>query len=120
MMTNREAKRAVTLKAWTDQVMECQASGMTVRAWCRSKGIAVNTYHYRKTQVRKAACRELEKQENKIPVFAELKPVEKQSSLSCSTSNIAVTLSIGTNLLAVHNGADEDTVSAVLRMVSNL
>lgn len=93
---------------------------MTVRAWCKSKGIRIHTYYYRQTQVREAACKEVEQQERKTPVFAEIKPMEQRQVLSCSPSNIAVTLSIGSNLMAVHNGADRDTVSAVLKMLSTL
>ena len=79
-----------------------------------------NTYHYHKTKVREAACQEAEQQEHKASVFAEIKPVERHRPLPYSPSNIAITLSIGDKLLAVHNGADKDTVSAVLKMVSNL
>ncbi len=120
MMTNQEAKLAETLKIWTDHINDCRSSGMTVRAWCKSKGIHVNTYYYRQNQVRKAACKEAEQQERKTSVFAEIKPMEQRRALSCSPSNIAVTLSIGSNLMAVHNGADRDTVSAVLKMLSAL
>lgn len=120
MMTNQEAKLAETLKIWADHIQARRSSGMTVGAWCKSKGIHVHTYYYRQKQVRKAACKEVEQQERKTPVFAEIKPMEQRRVLSCSPSNIAVTLSIGSNLMAVHNGADRDTVSAVLKMLSTL
>ncbi|SMG52325.1 IS66 family insertion sequence element accessory protein TnpA, partial [Dethiosulfovibrio salsuginis] len=78
MMTNQEAKLAETLKIWTDHINDCRSSGMTVRAWCKSKGIHVHTYYYRQNQVRKAACKEAQQQERKTSVFAEIKPMEQR------------------------------------------
>lgn len=39
-----EKKNQLTLKNWSQEVAECQSSGMTVSAWCELHGINVKTY----------------------------------------------------------------------------
>ena len=35
-----EIKAKVTLQEWQQRIMDCQTSGMSVKAWCQANGIS--------------------------------------------------------------------------------
>ena len=39
-------KHAALLQEWSSKVVECRASGMSVKAWCAEQGIPIKTYYY--------------------------------------------------------------------------
>ena len=58
------------LAEWARDAKACKASGMTVKDWCASKGLNINTYRYRCQRLRVAAEEELTVQQDtgkKIP-----------------------------------------------------
>ena len=46
-------KQEVRLQEWTTQIEAQQASGLTIREWCKENGIKPNTYYNRLRKVRK-------------------------------------------------------------------
>ena len=42
----RDLKHEALLQEWTTRIGECRASGMSVKAWCETRGISVKTYYY--------------------------------------------------------------------------
>lgn len=42
----QEVKLAAKMQEWSDRITECRNSGMGVKAWCKSLGIAATTYYY--------------------------------------------------------------------------
>ena len=54
MATIKEVKRELRYREWAEEIAECQSSGMTIKAWCRMKGISCNTYYRRLRVVRTA------------------------------------------------------------------
>ena len=52
MATIKEVKRELRHREWAEEIAECQSSGMTIREWCRMKGISCNTYYRRLRAVR--------------------------------------------------------------------
>ena len=51
-------KKQNTLKEWTQEIAECQSSGMTVSEWCKLHGINVKTYYNHLRKVRETAFTE--------------------------------------------------------------
>ena len=39
-------KHAALLQEWSAKIAECRSSGMSVKAWCAERGIAIKTYYY--------------------------------------------------------------------------
>ena len=39
-------KHAALLQEWSVRIAECRSSGMGVKAWCKSQGIAATTYYH--------------------------------------------------------------------------
>ena len=42
----QELKHAARMREWSVRIAECRSSGMGVKAWCRSQGIAATTYYH--------------------------------------------------------------------------
>ena len=41
----QELKLAARMREWSARIAECRSSGMSVRAWCKERGIAIQTYY---------------------------------------------------------------------------
>lgn len=102
----RAVKENSNLAEWTRQVEECRNSGLSVRKWCEQKGIAQSTYTYRQNKVWKA----INQSSN---TFVEM-PVEEPSDMAV-IGHITATVHIGGVNAEIHNGADEATLTALLR-----
>ena len=44
MPTIKEVEKELRRREWTQQIAECQASGMAVKDWCRANNVSSNTY----------------------------------------------------------------------------
>ena len=42
----QELKRTARMQEWSVRIAECRSSGMGVKAWCKSQGIAATTYYH--------------------------------------------------------------------------
>jgi transposase-like protein len=58
-------KQEVRLQEWTAQIEAQQASGLTIREWCKENGIKPNTYYNRLRKVREQY---MEKSPTVVPV----------------------------------------------------
>ena len=45
-MDVRSMKHAALLQEWAARIAECRSSGMSVKGWCESQGIAIKKYYY--------------------------------------------------------------------------
>ena len=107
----RVVKETSNLAEWTRQVEECRNSGLSVREWCEQKGIAQSTYTYRQNKVWKALTQQ------RSNTFVEMPPEE--SSDMAGGNRIAATLHAGSVHAEIHNGADESTLTALLRALKS-
>ena len=41
----QELKLAARMQEWSTRIAECRSSSMSVKAWCREQGIALQTYY---------------------------------------------------------------------------
>lgn len=112
-----KAKSELRLQNWAKLIAECQASSMTVTAWCSEHDINVKTYYYWLRKIRKrtlenmpAAAGELiARSENGSTVF---KPLEVSSPVSGMPTAVIVHLPQAT--VEIAEGTDQQTIKAVL------
>lgn len=100
-------KKNNNLAEWSRQIEECRSSGLSVRTWCEQHQIPVSTFHYRRQKVWK----EIQKNNQfvEVPLFFD----ESQNN------NIAASVQIGSICAEVHNGADEETLAALFRVLKS-
>ncbi|ADU21668.1 IS66 family insertion sequence element accessory protein TnpA [Ruminococcus albus] len=69
-------KKEMQLQEWSAQIKAQQASGLTIREWCKEKGIKPNTYYNRLRKVREK--------------YIENSPTIVPVSVPCSNENIRI------------------------------
>ena len=55
----QELKLAARMQEWSTRIAECRSSGMSVRAWCKEQGIAIQTYYHWEKRFVNEATRQL-------------------------------------------------------------
>ena len=87
---------------WASRIQKCRESGLGVQAWCAEQGLSYHTYYkWQQKLYRKYTSAE-------VGTFYEV-------PLSSVGSTAAVTVQIGQYSMDIYNGADERTISSVLR-----
>ena len=94
------------LAEWAQRVQSCRESGLSVRQWCDENGLSAKTYYYwqhRLFQMSEAAG----------PRFAKIEaPIH-------TTGPIAATVRIGTAQAEIYNGADAETLKALVEAMQS-
>lgn len=113
----KTVKAQLRLQAWAKRIAECQASSMTVAAWCEANGINIKTYYYRLRKVRVHALENTPELTENLPCKHEKQPVvfkqlEVQSPVSGMQAAVIIHLPQAT--VEVNAGTDQQTVEAVL------
>jgi len=105
-----DAKTEFRLKQWTKIIQTCQASGMTVVAWCAKNDINIKTYYYWLRRIRILA---LESGKNR-PCNNEpsIVPVAYQPSKASAAA--AITIHLPSVSIDIHEGASRATIEDVL------
>ena len=92
---------------WAERISERRNSGLSVKNWCKEKGVCEQTYYKWQKKIFAMAQAQQELQ------FAEVTPVMATNS-NCQ---IAVSIHAGGIAANIHNGADPTTVESVLRIL---
>ena len=105
-------KRQIRIEQWRKNITECQASGMSVRSWCKQNNLCEQTYYKYLRRFRQELCDSLP-----VPVEPPEKPVQF-SKLTVQTpvphAQAAVIIHLPNATVEVQNGVDQQTVEAVL------
>lgn len=81
-----EINKKVSLKEWQQLIIDCQNSGMSVRAWCLENGINPGTYYLKK-------IRESLLEENCIiPIEPPQTEIQTSAEIRIEAGGITVTL----------------------------
>ena len=107
MSTSLTVRDPQQLAAWTDRISECEKSGKTVTAWCAENGIRLKNYYYWHSKVVRMAGEYNDAAQNR---FCDI-----TGSVDCIAENKAATVHIGTGTADIYNGADGNTIIAVIR-----
>ena len=105
-------KKQFRTEQWKKRITECQASGMSIKNWCKQNGVCEQTYYKYLKQFRQELCDTLP-----APVQETAKPVQF-SKLTVQTpvphAQAAVIIHLPNATVEVQNGVDQQTVEAVL------
>ncbi len=53
-----EIKSKVSQQEWQQRILNCQSSGMSVKAWCRENGISTGSYYFHLRKIRETVLEE--------------------------------------------------------------
>ena len=53
-----EIKAKVSMQDWQQRIIDCQSSGMSVKAWCRENGISTSSYYFHLRRIRESVLEE--------------------------------------------------------------
>ncbi len=81
-----EIKSKVSLQEWQQRVLDCQSSGMSVKAWCQQNGISTGPYYFHLRKIRESVL-----EENQIVSLGPPKPVSS-SGIRIESDGITITL----------------------------
>ncbi len=81
-----EIKSKVSLKEWQQRILDCQRSGMSVKAWCHANGINTGSYYFHLRKIRESVL-----EENQIVSLNPPKPVSS-SGIRIESGGITITL----------------------------
>ena len=81
-----EIKSKVSLQEWQQRVLDCQNSGMSVKAWCQANGISTGSYYFHLRKIRESVL-----EENQIIPLEPPKPVSS-SGIRIEFAGITITL----------------------------
>ena len=101
----RKVSQESELALWGNRIRECRESGEKFSHWCSEHEISVSTYY--KWQ------RKLFAMAQKQAAFVEVTP------LAQSSEGIAVTIHLSGVEADIHNGAEEETVAMVFRLLKS-
>ena len=115
-LTLRRAQAQRNLLEWSQRVVDCRSSGLSVTRWCAEHDIKPKTYFNWQKKVFAAMIEQqrqhLEEPEEPERRFAELPaPVMR--------NDLVATVRIGETSLDVYSGADADVVAALCKALSN-
>ena len=116
-MNTREIAVEFRLTHWAQIMQERVDSGMTIRAYCKAKGMGLNTYFYWQKKLREAAAQQLTaaaqcEQQALVP-----------SGWASVTEEVAsqpqgLTLRIGGAEIELRQGYDEALLASVIKTLS--
>ena len=107
-----KVRKYLKREQWKTLIKECQSSGMTVTAWCRTNGICEQTYYRNLKRLREELCENLP-----VPINIPEKPVSfKKLEVATPLPNTqaAVIIRLPQATLEINEGASQQTVQAVL------
>ena len=107
-----KVKSDVKYAEWVSMVRACQSSGLKIREWCQLNGIVPKTYYYRLRRLR-----EMFLEQNRDLVTPEIKPLPVVKAPVIEAKYI--TIQIDGVSIAVPQGADENTIAAILKAVKS-
>ena len=82
-----EIKTKVSQQEWQQRILECQNSGMSVKAWCQENGISAGSYYFHLRKIRESVL-----EEKQIVSLNPPKPVSS-SEIRIESGRITITLS---------------------------
>ena len=93
----QSVKAQIRLQEWAERIAECQASTMTVEAWCTAHDINVKTYYYWLRKVRQHTIESMPAITNNLPATPKetpvtFKPLEVQSPVVGMQATVIVHL----------------------------
>ena len=113
-----ETKAEFRLRQWTKIIQDCQASNLTVTAWCSQHNVGIKSYYYWLRKIRLKVCQSTVFQSPAMK--QEIVPLQLDSQQYASSSHPAVTIHIGAASIDIAEGTSQATIEAVLRSLQSV
>lgn len=113
------ASHDAKLSLWAERIKHCRASGLTVTEWCHQNRLNIKTYYYWMRKIKREAFEALQEPE----ALPAIKNIFTEVSLTGShpePENTAAILYINGIRIEIQNGADAQTIQALLASVQTL
>lgn len=95
-----EVKLELRYRAWSEQIQECQQSGMSIRKWCAANNVNVNTFNSRLKKIRELAI-------ERCPELQKIVPVSISENIIAETSSNDIVPAVGAETAKVINDKPE-------------
>ena len=112
-MTSNELKHEAKKQEWSMSIQECRGSGLSVREWCRQRGVTTATYYRWERELLTGVQRNGAPPSTAV-TFAEL-PAPKQGS--CNVAERCATLHIGNASLDIYSGCDAEQLKILVELL---
>lgn len=117
-MKVRELKTQMHMHEWSKLIESCQASGLSIREWCRRNNLHQSRYYYYLKKLRLAACEGLPTETQGGSQFA-LVPHHSRISNPTVTSSSNIKITLSNAVVEIGEGADEVQVRLALGVLLN-
>ena len=107
--SNVEINKRQNLERWKKQIEEQKKSGLSVKQWCEKNNMPIGTYWSRKSRVKKGYLKKAGT--NFVEVTIETENPSKE---------VIASIKLGNTVAEVYTGADEKTITEVLRAMKNV
>ncbi|MCR1900307.1 helix-turn-helix domain containing protein [Irregularibacter muris] len=117
MATMKSVQHEMLVEKWRKIIAERMQSGMPVKPWCKERGISEGQYYYwlkviREESLIKAGTLAV----TGGPQFAEVKQIEPKTPMNSHRVCAVIQMENGM-AVEICNGADPDTISAILNIL---
>lgn len=125
----KKIKEKIKLHNWAQEIEACNASKLTVKEWCYAHNMSMATYYRHLKLVRRAALdgglQYPVVNEESFSGFAEITPqnfsvTSEIRSATPQTTSCAVKLNVRGMDIEIFNGADKNTLAALLSAVNEI
>jgi len=113
-----ETKAEFRLRQWTKIIEDCQASDLTITAWCSQHNVGLKSYYYWLRKIRLKVCQSTEIQSPAIK--QEIVPLQLNSQQCASSIHPAVTIHLGSASIDIAEGTSQATIETVLRSLQSV
>ena len=120
-MDVQEVRDQVRIQEWMQLIRERNDSGMTIKAWCETKGLSENQYYYWLRKIRKTACTALENRSDKAPLVREDGPVFAKVTVLPQTPMTTSGITIHMSSANIHIGKDvcANQIKTIMKVIAN-
>ena len=100
---------------WREKIVACRSSGQAVRRWCREQGITEKTYYRWEREVLGETGKRLAvRSGSESPAFVEVRAGTQDKAEVQAGGTVAAKLHTEAGDMDIYNGADGDTLRAII------
>jgi hypothetical protein len=113
-----ETKAEFRFRQWSKIIQDCQASNISVTAWCNQNNIGIKTYYYWLRKIRLKVCQSTKFQSSAMK--QEIVPLQLNPRQCSSSIHPAVTIHLGSASIDIAEGTSQATIETVLRSLQSV
>ena len=114
----QELKLAARMQEWSVKIAECRSSGMGVKAWCKSQGIAATTYyHWEKRFVTEATQQLSLTAPTQAGMLMRVNP-DALPSGDMNAIGVGITIRHGESVITLPAGSSAEEVAELVRALN--